>query len=173
MRSQQLPPWNAVAAASAVESSSAKNHRHFANSDQVHGKAAASQPHSKALRAFSSSVVRRRRMGVSAERLRSCELISAIAKAFRAEAQRAQRKHGSYLFQISASLRLRASSVIFSQLQGLSLEFLHFRSLKLARRGLCPQRVERPLPTPSLPNRSNLIRRQLSMASLAFQWLGD
>jgi len=45
------------------------NHdRHFANSDQVHGKAAASRPHSKALRAFSSSVVRRRHIGVCAER---------------------------------------------------------------------------------------------------------
>ena len=44
------------------------------------------------------------------------------------------------------------------------------------RRSLCgirPQRVEWPLPTPSLPSCSNLIRRQLSLPSLAFRWLGD
>ena len=60
-----------------------------------------------------------------------------------------------------------------SALRERRLGFLHFRSLKLAWRGLRPQRVERPLPTPSLPSCSNLIRRQLSMASLAFRALGD
>jgi hypothetical protein len=46
-----------------------------------------------------------------------------------------------------------------------------FSKPQIAWRGLRPQRVERPLPTPSLPSCSNLIRRQLSMASLAFRWL--
>jgi hypothetical protein len=55
-----------------------------------------------------------------------------------------------------------------SALRERRLGFLHFRSLKLAWRGLRPQRVERPLPTLSLPSCSNLIRRQLSMASRAF-----
>ena len=42
-----------------------------------------------------------------------------------------------------------------------------------ARRGLRPEGVERPLPAPSFPNGSDLVRRRLSMPSLAFRWLGD
>jgi len=43
----RVAPWNATAATTTAEFASTSHGPHIANSDQVHGKAAASRPHSK------------------------------------------------------------------------------------------------------------------------------